>query len=134
MICSIKSPTARRLTYRVRGTMVLSVLFAVIAGLGFRFGHLHGIAAYSVAVLPALPILGVIVAFGVFLEEEKDEFQRNLLVQALLGGIGGTLAATTVWGNLEAFVHIPHLQPIWIYPIFWLFVGLSAPVIILRYR
>ena len=26
-----------------------------------------------------------------FLAEEKDEFQRNLLVQALLGGIGGTL-------------------------------------------
>jgi hypothetical protein len=71
---------------------------------------------------------------GVFLEEEKDEFQRNLMVQALLGGIGGTLVATTVWGNLEAFVHVPHLQSIWIYPIFWLFVGLSTPVVLWRYR
>jgi len=134
MFCSIKSPALRRLTNRVWGSMVLSVLFAVVAAVGFRFGHLRGIPAYLVAVLPALPIMGAIVAFGVFLDEEKDEFQRNLLVQALLGGIGGTLAATTIWGNLEAFVHIPQLQPIWIYPIFWLFVGLSTPVVILRYK
>ncbi len=134
MFCTIKSPAVRRLTNRVLGTMVLNILFAVIAALGIRFGHLRGVPAYLVAVLPALPIIGAIVAFGVFLEEEKDEFQRNLLVQALLGGIGGTLAATTVWGNLEAFVHVPHLQSIWIYPIFWLFVGLSTPVVLLRYR
>lgn len=134
MSCSIKSPAARRLAIRVFGTMVLNILFAVIAALAIRFGHLTGIPAYLVAVLPALPIIAVIVAFGVFLEEEKDEFQRNLLVQALLGGIGGTLAATTVWGNLEAFVHAPHLQTIWIYPIFWLFVGLSIPFVLWRYR
>lgn len=134
MLCTIKGVAQRRLTYRVFGSMVLSVLFAVVAALGFRFGHLRGIPAYLVAVLPALPIIGAIVAFGVFLDEEKDEFQRNLLVQALLGGIGGTLAATTVWGNLEAFAHVPHLQAIWIYPIFWLFVGLSAPIVMLRYR
>jgi hypothetical protein len=134
MSCSIKSPAQRRLTKRVLGTMVLNILFAVIAALGIRFGHLRGIPAYLIAVLPALPIVGVIVAFGVFLDEEKDEFQRNLLVQCLLGGIGGTLAATTVWGYLEAFVHAPHLQSMWIYPIFWLFVGLSVPVVLLRYR
>ena len=134
MLCSIKSRAVRRLTYRVFGTMVLNILFAVVAALGIRFGHLRGIPAYLVAVLPALPIIAVIVAFGFFLQEEKDEFQRNLLVQALLGGIGGTLVATTVWGNLEAFVQIPHLQAIWIYPIFWLFVGLSTPVVLLRYR
>ena len=134
MFCSIKSPAVRRLTNRVLGTMVLNILFTVIAALGIRFGHLGGIPAYLLAVFTALPIIGAIVAFGVYLEEEKDEFQRNLLVQALLGGIGGTLAATTVWGNLEAFAHVPHLQAIWIYPIFWLFVGLSIPVVILRYR
>jgi hypothetical protein len=134
MLCSIKSPAARRLAIRVFGTMVLNILFAVIAALGIRFGHLRGIPGYLIAVLPAIPIIGAIVAFGIFLDEEKDEFQRNLLVQALLGGTGGTLAATTVWGYLEAFMHAPHLQSIWIYPIFWLFVGLSIPVVLLRYR
>jgi len=134
MFCSSTSPAVCRLTNRVWGTVVLTVLFAVISGLGIRFGHLRGIAAYLVAVLPALPIIAVIVAFGIFLEEEKDEFQRNLLVQCLLGGIGGTLAATTVWGYLEAFVHAPHLPLMWIYPIFWLFVSVSYPVVRLRYR
>ena len=134
MNCAIKSAAQRRLTNRVLGTLALTVLFAVIAGLGIRFGHLRGIPAYLVAVLPALPIIGVIAAFGVFLDEENDEFQRNLLVQCLLGGIGGTLAVTTVWGYLEAFVHAPHLPAIWIYPIFWLFVLVSWPVVWRRYR
>jgi len=134
MICSIKSPAARRLTIRVWGAVLFSVLFTVVAAMAIRFGHFTGVLAYLVAALPALPIIGVIVAFGVFLREEKDEFQRNLLVQCLLGGIGGTLAVTTVWGNLEAFVHAPHLPLMWIYPIFWLFVGLSTPVVLLRYK
>ena len=49
---------------------------------------------------------------GRFLAAEKDEFQRNVLIQCLLGGIGGTLTTTTIWGYLEDFAHAPHLDPI----------------------
>ena len=66
--------------------------------------------------------------------EEKDEFQRNLYIQALLGGIALTLSLTTVWGNLEDFVHVPHLDLIWVYPLFWIFVLVAFPVVWLRYR
>jgi hypothetical protein len=86
------------------------------------------------AILPAIPILWVLMETGRFLATEKDEFQRNVLVQCLLGGIGGTLAVTTIWGNLENFAHAPHLDLVWIYPIFWIFVVLSAPVVMWRYR
>jgi hypothetical protein len=112
----------------------LVVVLAVVAAVAFRLWHLKGLPAYPVAVLPALPILWVLFETGRYLAVEKDEFQRNFLVQCMLGGIGGTLATTTAWGYLEAFAHVPHLQTIWIYPIFWLFVGVSAPVVILRYR
>jgi hypothetical protein len=57
-----------------------------------------------------------------------------LLVQSLLGGIGGTLAATTVWGYLEDFTRTPRLDIVWIYPIFWVFVGISYHVVRARYR
>jgi len=112
----------------------LVVVLAVGAAVAFRLWHLKGLPAYPVAVLPALPILWVLFETGRYLAVEKDEFQRNLLVECLLGGIGGTLATTTAWGYLEAFARVPHLQTMWIYPIFWLFVGLSVPVVHWRYR
>lgn len=71
---------------------------------------------------------------GVYLTEETDEFQRNLLVQSLLGGIGGILALETVWGNLEDLAHAPHLDLIWVYPLFYLFVLISYGLVWLRYR
>jgi len=134
MFWSIKNPAQRRFVVRMWVLAALCVLFSVVAALGFRLGHLTGVAAYLVAILPALPILGALMATGQYLAEEKDEFERNLLVQSLLGGIGGTLAATTIWGYLEDFAHAPHLHLIWIYPLFWLFVGISIPVVMRRYR
>jgi hypothetical protein len=112
----------------------LVIVLAVVAAAAFRLWHLKGLAAYPVAVLPALPILWVLIETGRFLAEEKDEFQRNLLVQCLLAGIGGTLAVTTVWGYMEDFARAPRLDLIWVYPIFWLFVGIAMPMVYRRYR
>jgi hypothetical protein len=134
MICTIKNPAQNRYVVRCLVSAGLVVLLAVGAKVAFRVWHLHGVLAYPVAILPALPILWVLFATGVYLAEEKDEFERALLVQCLLGGIGGTLAATTVWGYLEDFARAPRLDLIWVYPIFWLFVGISMPVVKMRYR
>jgi hypothetical protein len=112
----------------------LCILFSLAAALAVRHGHVTGVPAYLIAVFSALPILGAIVVTGLYLEEEKDEFQRNLLIQSMLAGIGATLAATEIWGNLENFIKAPHLDPIWVYPMFWVFVLLSYPVVRLRYR
>jgi len=52
----------------------------------------------------------------------------------MLAGIGATLAATTIWGYLEDFVQAPHLRLIYLYPLFWMFVALSMPLVRRRYR
>ena len=134
MICSIKNPAARRFVVRMWVAAGLCVVFAVLAAPVFRLGHPHGVVAYLVAVLPALPIMGALVGTGVYLGEEKDEFQRNLLAQSLLGGTGVTLAATTAWGYMEDFARAPHLSLTWVYPAFWLFAGISYGVVWWRYR
>jgi CDP-diglyceride synthetase len=134
MFCSIKNPAQRRFVVRCWLSALLVVLLAVAAAVAFKWGHLNGVLAYPVAVLPALPIVWVLFETGRYLAVEKDEFQRNVLVQCLLGGIGGTLAATTVWGNLEDFAHAPHLHLVLVYLIFWIFVLISAPVVLARYR
>jgi hypothetical protein len=134
MFCTTNSPEQRRWVRSCWMSAAMVVPLVVGAAAAFRFYHLHGFAAYVVAALPTLPILWVLAELGRFLAVEKDEFQRNVLVQCVLGGTGGTLATTTIWGYLEDFAHAPHLDLVYVYPIFWLFVLVSYPVVRLRYR
>jgi hypothetical protein len=134
MICAPANLAQRRFVVRMWIAAGLCMLFALFAALAFRVGHLSGMLAYPLAILPTLPILGTLVLTGTYLAEETDEFQRNLLVQSLLGGIGVTLAATTVCGYLERFVHASHLDPMLVYPIFWISTAASYAIVRLRYQ
>ena len=134
MFCSIKNPTERRYVIRMWIMAAFCVLFSVLAALVFRLSHPHGVLSYLVAVLPALPIIGALFYTGVYLAEEKDEFQRNILVQSLLGGTGGILAVTTTWGYMVDFAHAPNLDLVWVYPLFWFFAGISYVLVRARYR
>ena len=134
MTCTLSNTAQRSYVVRACLAALLCVVITTGAGLGFRFGHLSGWLAYLVAVLPAFPIMGLLVVTGLYLSEEKDEFQRELLVQSLLAGIGLTLATTTVWGYLEDFAHAPHLSLVWIYPMFWVFTVLAIPFVWMRYK
>ena len=135
MWCRGGSPVQRRFTFQRWIAAGLCILFALVSALAFRLGHPPAILAYPLAVFPALPIIGALVCTGTYLAEETDEFQRSLLVQSLLGGIGVTLSATPIWGNLEHFVHFaPHFDAIWVYPMFWFATALSYPVVRTRYR
>lgn len=134
MLCSFRNPAQKKYVRRMWVAAALCLVFATVAALSFHNAHPTGAFAYLLAVLPALPIIGAVIGTGVYLDEEKDEFQRNLLVQSLLGGSGAVLSITTAWGYLEDFTHVPHLHLIWVYPLFWLFACLSYPVVRLRYR
>jgi hypothetical protein len=52
----------------------------------------------------------------------------------MLWGTGATLAATTVWGFLENFVHVPHLQLFLVFPLYCFFWGISSSLVQLRYK
>jgi hypothetical protein len=117
-----KNPAARRFVYRSVAANAIYIVLIVCTVLYFHRFHPHGPLAYFLAILPSVAILGVIVSLGVYLVEEKDEFQRNLLV------------LTSAWGSLETFVHIPHLMPTMTYSLFWIFVGISYPFLQRKYR
>jgi len=137
MVCSIKSPAQRRYMIRMWIMVALCVLLSVVAALVFRLCHPHdphGVLSYLVAVLPALPVIGALIYTGVYLAEEKDEFQRYLLVQSLLGGTGGILAVLTAWGNMEDIANAPNMDLIYVYPLFWIFAGISNVIVKVKYR
>jgi undecaprenyl pyrophosphate phosphatase UppP len=68
-----------------------------------------GWTLYAVAVAPALFILGVIWAMGMYLVEETDEYIRMRLVRAMMVATGITLAIASVWGFLEQLADLVHV-------------------------
>ena len=135
MLCSTNNPAVKRYMARFVVAMLAYALFLVLSVLVFVHYRPTGVIAWTLAVLPAVGIIWQMVIFGLYLGEEKDEFMRNLQIQAMLWGIGSTLTVTTVWGFLEGFVHIHHMDPILVYPIFCILSGLSAGLIwTLRYK
>ena len=134
MYCLPKNIAVRRYQRRLIPAMVLYAAFLVLAIMAFQHMHPVGIVAYTLALLPAIPIIAAIIIIGLYLVEEKDEFQRNLLIHSMLWGIGGVLTLATAWGFLELFTTVPHFQIYLSFPLFWFFVGIAGMALRLRYR
>ena len=94
----------------------------------------QGPLLWLLAVAPAVPILAAIAIMGRYLVEETDEFLRAILAQAMLWGIGVTLAACTVWGFLENADLLPHPPLYLIFPLFCAAMGLAQPLVRRSYR
>ena len=94
-------PAGVRYTKRFIAMMssYMAALFAVTWI--FRHHHVRGVAAYLLALLPALPIVGVVIVVGLYMREETDEVGKAMLTQAMLWGIGLTLSVATLWGFLR---------------------------------
>ena len=86
------------------------LLFLFIAQWTFHHLHPTGLVVYLLAVLPALPLIGSLAIVGLYIAEESDEFERSILVQSMLWGLGGALSVSTIWGSLEDFANAPHLS------------------------
>lgn len=129
-----RNAATRRYTLRVVPAMILYALAVFGVAKALPRYHLTGTAAYLLAILPALPILSMIISVGLYLSEERDEFQRNLFIQSMVWAIGATLSVTTVWGSLEMFAQCEHLSLFWLFPMYWTFAGLAVAALQVRYR
>jgi hypothetical protein len=122
----------KRYNHRV---LVLSILYVLLLlGAEWLLGRFRIAAAavYAVALLPALPIVGIFVAIGRYLVEERDEYLRMLMVRQALIATGLTLAVATIWGFLESFGLVPHVEAYYI-AVLWFF-GLGVGAFVNRVR
>lgn len=109
-----KSPAQRR--YIVR-TLAFTSLYITFLGVALRLigrGSATGAYAYVLAILPALAIIGVFWAIGRLLVEETDEYLRMLLVRQSLIATAFALSIATVYGFLENFGLVPHVDSFYI--------------------
>lgn len=114
-----------------RATIVLSLAYvALLFGAQIAIGRhgLSGPAAYVVAILPALPIIGLFGAIGRYLIEESDEYIRLLTVRQTLVASALSLSIATSWGFLQSFDLAPHFDVYWIAAIWFAGLGVGSCV------
>lgn len=121
-----KSRPYRAYNTRVIWLSLLYALFLIGAVYGFKHHLLSGIAAYVAAILPALPIIGIFAAIGRYLVEEQDEYVRMLMVRQTLWASGFALSVATVWGFLENFELVGHVDAYYIVILWFGGLGLGA--------
>ena len=120
------NPAHRRYTWRVMGFMTVYVVTLVAAKYAVAARLADGPALWALAVLPALPILGVFWAMGRLLVEETDEYLRQQLVRQCLVAIAFALSIATVWGFLENFGLVPHADAYWAAILFFAGLGVGG--------
>lgn len=128
----VKSPAVRR--YLARMFLLMSLYLVLLFGAvwTFRHGPPLGILAWPLAIAPALPILGTFWAIMRLLVEEKDEYQRMLLVKQALFATAFCLTVTTVWEFLQNFDIVAHGNGGFGAAFFW-FMGFGLGAVVNRF-
>ncbi len=98
-----RSPAIKRYSWRIAAFMLLFVALIFTVGFWFREAPPEGALAWAVAILPALPIIGVIWTIFRLLAEESDEYIRMMLVRQVLFATGFCLCVMTVWEFLQNY-------------------------------
>ena len=120
-----KSPAMRRYLTRLGVLMTIYMITLFAAVYLFRHDLVSGPIAYPLAILPALPIIGVFWAVMRLLVEEPDEFLRMLQVRQALIATGFCLTVTTIWEFLQNFNLVPPGNGGFGAAFFW-FIGLGV--------
>ena len=102
-MATYRSPALKRYVIRLLVLMSIYLVTLFAAVRLFRADSVSGPLAYLVAILPALPIIGVFWAVMRLLVEEPDEFIRLLHVRQSLFATGFCLTIMTIWEFLQNF-------------------------------
>ena len=118
----------KRYNIRVIRLSLVYAAFLIFAVYGFKHELVGGAASYLIAILPALPIIGIFVAIGRYLVEEQDEYVRMLMVRQTLWASGFTLSLATIWGFLDNFQLVGHIDGYWIVVVWFFGLGIGGIV------
>lgn len=118
-----RSPATRRYNRRVIGFSLVYAVALIGAVYAFKHHLVAGAPAYLVAALPALGIIGIFFAIGRYLVEEQDEYLRLLVTRQAMWASGIALSGATIWGFLENFDLVDHVDAYWL-AVLW-FAGLG---------
>jgi hypothetical protein len=102
-----KSPAIKAYLKRLFVMMLLYLVTLTLSVSLFNKGLVSGLWVWPLAVLPALPIIGVFWAIMRLTVEEPDEYQRMLFIRQCLLATGFCLVVMTIWQFLRNFDLVP---------------------------
>jgi len=122
----VRTPAWNRYNHRVILLSLLYAAFLLPAVYGFKHNLVPSQLKYMVAILPALPIIGIFGVIGRYLVEEQDEYVRMLMVRQILWASAFTLSIATTWGFLDNFGLVGHADGYWIVILWFFGLGLGG--------
>jgi hypothetical protein len=128
------TPAMKRYQRRAMAAGVVYMGALLAAAFTYKAMHPTGVLAWIIGVAPSVPVVGMILALGVYLREETDEFQRAIQTEAALWATGGLLTLATVWGFLEMFGLVIHVEVWAAFPIWAVLLGPGQLIARGRYR
>jgi hypothetical protein len=121
-------PAAKRNLQRTAVVMAVYAIGLFAASYLIRRQGVSGPLAYGVALIPGLATVGLFWSTGKMIVETEDEFMRMLAVRQQLIAVGFAMSIACVWGFLEMFDLVPHVEAFYVM-ILWavgVFVGMIA--------
>lgn len=88
--------------------------------------------AWALDLGTGVSMVAMLIAAAVGLARQRDEFQRKLLNEAMIWGVGGMLSITTIWGLLEMHTSIPRLDVLVNFPIFVIITAIAKVTLFRR--
>jgi hypothetical protein len=111
MFCSGESIAKKRYERDVLRFMALYVVVILCASWFVKHDGGQKFFLYFWSVLPAIPVLAVMVRMGRYLQEENDEYLRLMAMQAILVGTAALLGSLVVSDFLRSFANTGALPP-----------------------
>lgn len=123
------SPHQRRYLRAFGGTLAITAFLTLMMRDAVKNSHLSHPVLYALAVLSAIPVLGIIVIIGKYLSAEKDEFIRNMVAQALLWGLGVMVVFDWIYTFMTAYTLTTGPIPIMNIDIFLVAAGIAFRIL-----
>jgi len=119
--------------FKQDGFKLMAVYFVIY--FGCFAAHLWWLTAekwtWVLAILPVLPIVGVITLMGRYLRDETDEYKRDVTIRCLLWGAAGAVSMSLLGGFLWIFGWKGQLPPFlgfWVFFVLMMVAKLSYKV------
>ncbi len=123
------SPAVRRYTRGIALTMggyVLAVLGT--SALVHRYPHPQGLILYALSAAPSLCIFSMLAVVVEYLRDEKDEYQRMLVVRSILCATFAILGLNAYTDFLRSYGNVGGLPPFTDFVLFWIIFGIAQAV------
>ncbi len=108
----------RRYHLRMAVAMAIYIASLFVADWLIEDRGVTGIAAVMLASVPGLCVAAIFWILARLVIEESDEFLRLLYIRQIIIATGIALTGASVWGFLELYMLVPHIDAYW-WPVIW---------------